>query len=193
MSKAEANLSASLLHELLSLDEQTGRLFWKERLERHFSNGRLHSAAHRCANWNSQHAGEEAFFTIDLHGYRHGYIFGQLFSAARVIYAMANGRWPDHHVDHINGVTHDDRPVNLRDVPRRENMRNRAVSSNSKTGAHGVSLRLGKYDAYITVDGRKKNLGRFDTLTEAVSARKAAEAEFGYHLNHGRTRHENHA
>lgn len=121
-----------------------------------------------------------------MHGYRHGYIFDRLFSAARVVFAMHTGNWPSHHIDHINGVKADDRPINLRDVPASQNMRNRAISSNSSTGVHGVSFYLGKYDAYITVDGKKLNLGRYASFDAAVAARRAAEKEHGYHPNHGR-------
>lgn len=185
MSKNESRTPAEILSELLQLDAETGKLFWLPRSESHFVDGG-HSAKHRCANWNSQHAFKEAFYTKNLHGYRQGYIFGALFSAARVVFALSNGRWPSHHIDHINGIKDDDRPVNLRDVPRQENMRNRAVSSNSATGTHGVSMHLGKYDAYITDGGKKKHVGRFDELADAIAARKCAEEKFGYHQNHGR-------
>ena len=185
MSKAEARVAPELLHELLKLDVDTGKLFWLAREEKHFSDvGR--SAKHRCANWNSKFAWREAFYTVDLHGYRHGYIFNAIFSAARVVFAMHHGKWPSHHIDHINGNKTDDRPVNLRDVHRQENMRNRALSINSQTGSHGVSLHLGKFDAYITDCKKKKHLGRFSNQADAIAARKIAEAEFGYHQNHGR-------
>lgn len=185
MSKMESKIQAEILTELLRLDEETGRLFWLPRNESHFIDGR-HSAKHRCANWNSQFSGKEAFYTKSMNGYRQGFIFGSIFSAARVVFALKNGKWPEHHIDHINGIKDDDRPVNLRDVPCHENMRNRAVSSNSSTGVHGVSMHLGKYDAYITESGKKLHVGRFNELADAISARKHAEVKFGYHNNHGR-------
>lgn len=185
MSKAESQVPAQLLHELLTLDGSTGKLVWKVRFPRHFKDG-FHTAKHQCNNWNSRYAGKEAFYTVDLHGYRHGYIFGGIFSAARVVFAMHTGTWPLHHIDHINGCKSDDRPTNLRDVCQVDNMRNRAVSANSTTGSHGVSFHVGKYDAYITVDGRKKHLGRFSTIASATAARKCAEIAHGYHQNHGR-------
>lgn len=186
MSKAELKVSVQLLHELLTLDADSGKLTWKTRFPRHFNDG-SRTAQHQCNNWNSRYAGKEAFYTVDLHGYRHGYIFGSIFSAARVVFAMHSGAWPQHHIDHINGCKSDDRPMNLRDVCRKDNMRNRAISSNSSTGSHGVSFHAGKYDAYITVDGRKKHLGRFESIDSATAARKGAEITHGYHQNHGRT------
>ena len=185
MSKSESRTPVEVLIKLLRLDVETGKLFWLPRNERYFVDGG-HSAKHRCANWNSRFAGKEAFYTKNMHGYRHGYIFGAMFSAARVVFALSNGRWPAHHIDHINGIKDDDRPENLRDVPHQENMRNRALSSNSATGVHGVSMHLGKYDAYITNNGKKKHIGRFDELADAITARKCAETQLGYHQNHGR-------
>lgn len=185
MTKGAQSISIDLLNELLQLDGVTGKLFWRPRLPRHFVSGR-HTAEHRCANWNSQFAGSPAFYTMDLHGYFHGYIFRRVYSAARVVFALANGKWPDNHIDHINGIKSDNRPCNLRDVTRTENMRNRAVSTNSQTGVHGVSLHAGKYDAYITTDGRKRHLGRFKSIEDAAIARRSAEAANGYHINHGR-------
>lgn len=185
MSNAEALVSPSVLRELLSLNPETGRLTWRKREPRHFTDGR-HSADHQCANWNARFEGKEAFYSVDTQGYRHGYIFNRIFSAARVVFALVHGSWPAHHIDHINGVKTDDRPANLRDVTQQENMRNRALSSNSSTGVHGVSKHLGKYEAYIQVDKKRKRLGRFDQLADAVKARQAAELEHGYHPNHGR-------
>lgn len=186
MSKFEQSVPASTLHQLLSLDDSTGRLTWKPRLESHFKDG-FHSAQHQCNNWNCRFALKEAFYTSDQSGYLQGYIFSKLFSAARVVFALHSGAWPMHHIDHINGNKKDNRPINLRDVSSSDNMRNRAISSNSKTGACGVSLHAGKYDAYITVEKTKTHIGRFSDISDAIAARKSAEIANGYHANHGRT------
>ena len=153
---------------------------------RHFTHTPKISAETRCKQWNGMYAGGEAFFTVDLHGYRHGYVQNRLLSAARVVFAISTGAWPVHHIDHINGGKTDNWPSNLRDVQRAENMKNRAISANSSTGFHGISLRLGKYDAYITTSGKKKHLGRFETVEQALIVRRQAERQLGYHENHGR-------
>ena len=189
MSTNERLIDAKSLHDFLILDIGTGQLVWKSRNPSAFIagiNGR-HTAEHRCANWNSKFANKAAFCTEDMQGYLHGFLFNKQFSAARVVFAMVNGYWPINHIDHINGIKTDNRPTNIRDVPRQENMRNRAISSNSATGIHGISLHLGKYDAYITDCGKKRHLGRFSTLSDAHEARKCAEHKLGYHENHGRS------
>ena len=51
-------------------------------------------------------------------------------------------------------------------VPRRINVLFRDYAKESKL-PKGVSLDYGKYKAYINIDGKKKNLGRFNTPEEA--------------------------
>lgn len=43
-----------------------------------------------------------------------------------------------------------------------------------------------KWQAMIWLYGRGKSLGYFTDFDSAVASRKAAEAEFGFHPNHGR-------
>lgn len=68
-------------------------------------------------------------------------------------------------------------------------MRNASLRNDSGTGVTGVSYskRDDVFIAYIGVNKKTKVLGRFKTIKDAAEARKAAEAELGYHENHGRT------
>ncbi len=52
--------------------------------------------------------------------------------------------------------------------------------SNSTTGYTGVSKRskTGKYEAYISVEGKKKFLGIFDNMEDAVEAREKGVDEY---------------
>lgn len=92
-------------------------------------------------------------------------------------------------IDHINGVKHDNRAINLRKVKRTENQKNHPIRRNNTSGVTGVTFekRTNKWDARIVVDGVSVFLGAFTTLAEAASARKAAEAGYGFHENHGRS------
>ncbi|WP_341520726.1 HNH endonuclease [Pseudomonas sp. G.S.17] len=82
-------------------------------------------------------------------------------------------------VDHINGDGLDNRRANLRVCTNAENLRNRKMHLNNRSGFKGVYFddsRRGKpWRAQITAHGKKHRLGRFDTAEEASAAyRKAA-------------------
>ena len=83
-------------------------------------------------------------------------------------------------VDHINHDPSDNRKCNLRCVNRSQNGRNKKLRSDSTSGCAGVCYRKdnGKWRVSITVNGRRKNLGQYDSFEEAVAVRKAAEEQY---------------
>lgn len=97
---------------------------------------------------------------------------------------------PGEEIDHINGVKHDNRAVNLRKVKHRANQRNHPIRKNNTSGVTGVTFekRTNKWDARIVVDGVSVFLGAFSSLEDAALARKKAETAYGFHENHGRNR-----
>ena len=83
-------------------------------------------------------------------------------------------------VDHINHVKLDNRRENLRICTQQQNMMNSSVQSNNVSGIPGVHWykNRNKWIAYITINGKRKNLGYFNTLEEAAEARRQAEIEY---------------
>ncbi len=83
-------------------------------------------------------------------------------------------------VDHIDGDGLNCRRSNLRPATKSQNCFNRAPLPSNKTGVSGVSFRKidGKWAANITVDCRRIQLGGFDTIEEAIEARRAAERKY---------------
>ena len=189
MTKSESQIPIHILHELILLDMETGRIVWKVRKPCHFSTRGIRSTEHICNNWNSVNANKPSLTFVDASGHLTGRIFGKPVFAHRVVFAMQKGHWPEHSIDHINGDPSDNRLVNLRDVPHIENLRNQVTRKNNTTGVNGVSFnnRLGKWMAHICVKGKYTHLGFFLAKDAAVSARQAANIEFGFHQNHGRT------
>lgn len=140
------------LHELFRLDRETGYLY-------------------RLADVNQHRAGGRAG-TLMQNGYRCVQVDGKKIMEHRVVFAMIHGRWPALHIDHANGVTDDNRPCNIREATHAQNMANSKLPCDSTTGLKGVCFdkSRGKFMASISINGRFKNLGRFDTAEEAHAA-----------------------
>ena len=78
----------------------------------------------------------------------------------------------DYFVDHINGNTLDNRRSNLRLATQAQNQCNRGPQKNNTSGFKGVTFnkRCGAFAAKITVAGKRKFLGYFDTPQAAHTA-----------------------
>lgn len=188
MLDSEKSIPVSVLKELIWLDPDTGRLFWKTRSAKHFSGTEKRTAEHAAANWNSRYAGGEALANEQGSGHLYGRVFNRRIYAHRAAFAVTHDRWPRHSIDHINGDHKDNRPSNLRDVSHQVNHRNQVLRKNNTSGALGVSFnkRLQKWQASITINGRSVHLGFFEDKGAATDARIVAQKEFGFHENHGR-------
>jgi hypothetical protein len=162
------------LRGLLEYDPETGVLTWRHR-------------PHGPKNFNARYAGKEAGCLLPI-GYRQLSISKKGFYAHRVAWAIHHGSWPEYEIDHINGVTNDNRISNLRSVSHKENHRNQSVPKNNKSGVIGVhwNRKSRKWRAQIKIDGEQTYLGSFNCVTDAAAARAAAEIKYGYHANHGR-------
>lgn len=84
------------------------------------------------------------------------------------------------YVDHIDGNTLDNRRSNLRVCSNAANLRNGTLRLNNKSGYTGVFFHkdTGRWSAYIKVVYKRKHLGMFDTIKEAVKTRKSAEKKY---------------
>lgn len=174
------------LLQLLRYDPETGKLFWRKRPIEWFADGKQ-SATWNAHIWNGKNAGTEALATATPTGHKYGSIDKVKMYAHRVIWKMIHDE-DAADIDHINGNPADNRLENLRNVPHIDNGRNMKRRKNNTSGHNGIywSKPHGKWCASINVDYRKKHIGLFDSLEDAIEARKAAEAKHGFHTNHGR-------
>lgn len=115
---------------------------------------------------------------------------GRRYKAHRLAWLYMTGSFPSDVIDHIDGNPANNRWDNLRSVTQRENLMNRQIRSDNKSGVQGViwAKREKKWRAEIKIKGKSKYLGLFSDIKEAAAARKKAEIELGFHPNHGRTK-----
>lgn len=151
------------LHQLLRLDPETGRLYWRERGLEWFKDGG-HTAAHTRAMWNKQNAGREAL-TSTSHGYRNGMILRGSYMAHRVVFALYHGRWPVAQVDHRDRDRANNHPDNLREASARQNAQNAGKRQGKTSALCGVcwASREGKWAAQCHGPTGNKHLGYFTT------------------------------
>lgn len=100
--------------------------------------------------------------------------------AHRVAWALYHGSLADDTIiDHANGIRSDNRLSNLRLATVSQNTANSKKCSRGSL-PKGIRSLCGKYQARIMKNGKRRNLGVFETLMEAVAAyRKGAEEDFG--------------
>ena len=73
--------------------------------------------------------------------------------------------------DHINHDVNDNRKCNLRICTPSLNLRNKRVKQNNKTGYCNIYKDGKRYMLQTRIDGKKKTLGRYDSIVEALKAK----------------------
>jgi hypothetical protein len=158
---ADAKITAEQAREIVSYCSETGVFRW---LEHRGSNARM-----------GEIAGSET-----PKGYRQICISGRSYLLHRLAWLVVHGRWPEGEIDHINGVRHDNRIENLRDVTRSANLQNQKKphKDNRQSGSLGVSWdrERSKWRAQITVGGKTIRIGRFASEAAAFEAYVLAKA-----------------
>lgn len=83
-------------------------------------------------------------------------------------------------IDHINHNRLDNRYDNLRVCTTQQNSMNTGQRCNTSSGVTGVSYYAHRntWEAYISINGKRKRLGYFKTIEEAIEARRQAEIEY---------------
>lgn len=167
------------LRTLLSYDSDTGIFKWLPRVVKN-----KYDKA-----FNTRRFGKDAGCVADRDTTQYIVIRvgDELYLAHHLAWAFKNNEWPNE-IDHEDGDGLNNKISNLRSVDRQQNMSNRSIPSNNKSGVIGVRLEQGKWRAQIAVKGKKIHIGMFDSFEDAAAARKKEEARLGFHENHGRKR-----
>jgi hypothetical protein len=152
-------ITADMVRRLLDYDPDTGVLTWKVRRAGNALSG---SRAGSTKHWN---------------GYRVVTFVGYQRQEHALAWLHYYGKWPDKHLDHINGDRADNRIANLRECSPAENAQNRLADRDNKSGYQGVYRPRGQntWRAQIKKDGVRHYLGDYPTPQEASAAYKAAK------------------
>ena len=173
---ARKDMTQAIALEYLKYDPITGFLHRRKKYSNNTVAGKR--ACRKTNNKNQDH------LVVKLHGVD--------YPAHRMIWLMLNGSMPSGHIDHINHNEEDNREVNLRDVSQSANNRNLSKRSTNCSGVTGVWIRKDvskkakRYVAEIRDDLGKKKTKAFTSIEAAIEQRKAWEALYGYHANHGK-------
>lgn len=150
-------MSDEELREKLYFDPSTNRICWK------------------IAN-PPYPAGYPAYAFQEKGGYRLVRLKRVNYMEHRLIWFFVHGAWPKNGIDHKNGIKHDNRPENLRDVSVAVNNQNnrRPHQDKIKNTPLGVTFlwrakkeKTKKYRAAISIEGKGVFLGKFHTPEEA--------------------------
>lgn len=153
-------IDSTLLREILKYDPNTGIFTWNKKIAKRIVVGKTAGCL------------RNGYITIN--------IFGKRYQAHRLALVYVYGHCDSYDVDHINGIKHDNRIVNLRFATRSENKQNRlSIQPNNKSGYTGVDWHKSSqgWRATITTMGKQKHLGIFDTKEKAYEAYVKAKRE----------------
>lgn len=147
------------IKRMLEYNPETGEFFW-------------------LVSGHGTNAGDLAG-SIYKSGYRYIQINGLDYRAGRLAWFFVIGEDPLDFVDHRNGIRDDNSFDNLRIATNSQNQANTGPQVNNTSGFKGVSWQSsrGKWIAMITVNGKAKNLGRYDSVVDAAKAYKRAAIE----------------
>ena len=116
---------------------------------------------------------------LSSEGYIQIRVLGKKMSAHRMAWLLHYGTLPNN-IDHINGIKTDNRIENLREATQSENMRNYAHNTKNTSDYKNVvwNKKAFKWQVGLRVEGKKKHIGLFNSINEAVEAAQSARQQF---------------
>lgn len=120
--------------------------------------------------------------TITNHGYKKISINNKQWYAHRLAWIIYYGKDTKEFIDHIDRNKLNNRISNLRTANKSQNARNVMLRKDNKYGITGINwhIKARKWMASIALEGKLFYLGLYETLIDAVIARKTAEKNMGH-------------
>lgn len=115
----------------------------------------------------------------DINGYAATYLNRAPILMHRIVMNCPNGLVPDH-INRIDGGVCDNRKSNLRIASRQQNSLNSKLFSHNTSGYRGISWdkNRSKWESKLGFHGKTIHLGRFDSIEDAIEARKQGELQY---------------
>lgn len=173
----EKRVDAAILRYLFDYCQETGILIWKNP-----NRGRGFK--------QSMEVGKPAFISQERKGYTSGVVCGERIKGHRAVWAWHYGCWPKDQIDHINGVTWDNKIENLRESINGDNCRNQSKPKSNTSGWIGVSFnkRAGNWCAKYRKNYIDYHVGYFNCPNSAGLAVMRARCDAGFSDGHGRNK-----
>src|SRR4051794_16317587 len=145
-------MTSEVIHELFTYDSSTGALLWKRRP--HARSPQRPGYVAGC---------------VKSRGYCQIHIQGKSYQRSHLVWLYVTGQLPVDEIDHINHNPTDDRIENLRPASRSQQLANRRQMGHNTSGYRGVYFdpRKQRWAARISIFGKRKRLGTFETPEEA--------------------------
>lgn len=137
------------IKEYLEYDPDTGHIYWKKT--------RSNKTAGSIAG------------TLNK-GYLRICLNKKIYPAHRIAWFLYYGKWPKNYIDHIDGNRANNRINNLRDIETKVNNLHRLNTNNIRKLSDGYCVR-------ITLQGKDKYIGRYDSEQEAIEAAMVIKAK----------------
>lgn len=172
--------SQDYLKSIFTYCKETGILTRKPRPREHFSSDRTFSM------YNETYAGKPVSARNEL-GYVIAIINKKQYRAHRIAWIMEFGDIDGYVIDHINGVTDDNRLNNLRLCSHSQNLRNMKKKDTELPLGIYFDKSRGAYKASVGLGEKGKAMfKRFKSVDDAVLWRDSMTKELGYHDFHGK-------
>lgn len=106
-------------------------------------------------------------------------IEGVSYQRSNLVWIFHHDFLPDAEIDHENRVADDDRIENLREATRSQQLVNRGVMGHNTSGFRSVYFdpRKKRWAARVSIFGKRKRLGSYDTAEEAAAVADRAGRE----------------
>lgn len=145
-----------LLENSFEFDLENGKLYWKN-VSKHHNQLKGKEAGYAVKNKNNKF-----YWVIKLNN--------KVYKRGRLIYFCINNDFPFPCIDHINGNSLDDRPINLRQATITQNNWNHRGRKKKTNLPMGIRTNNNKFVARISHNKKQITIGTFDNLNDAKKA-----------------------